>query len=484
MGWFKKTKDAGKEPPKYEHAVNAPAAAPAASAAGGLGGGEGVAARDAGESAAAAAADDASSVDHVADAKKPKEKLTRRQKLRNQQQKVKAHCRRFWLWYLIGTIIFLAILLPIVFKVIVPAIVQAILNSQDLPVHSGALQALTPERTILSLNTSLDTPLPVNIDTLPLYLYNHDTEPYSPFVTLTLPKQRVSGDTPAIITNQTVVVANETELVRWFDRVFVQDEVELSVRADPTIHLGELTSTPHLDKTIKLPGLNNLKGFGITELTVMLPPQDGKNIKGMLNLPNSGVLTLQLGNVTLNLLSGRIRLGEITIHNLNLPPGNNSCAFEGMLFLDTLGPNLATILADQAAPLGRGVIELNATGNATVVNGVHIPYIEKVLNTKKLTTSISVVTLLSDVLSGVVAGAGNGTSSGNNLIDVLGDVLGNSTFLGHVIEHWNTTAGGGGSGGGGGSNNNAANVKRAAQRGSMVWTMLKLGMKMKRAQGL
>ena len=53
-------------------------------------------------------------MDHVGDAKKPTEKLTRRQKLRNQQQKVKAHCRRFWLWYLIGTIIFLAILLPIV----------------------------------------------------------------------------------------------------------------------------------------------------------------------------------------------------------------------------------------------------------------------------------------------------------------------------------------------------------------------------------
>ncbi|KAL3952499.1 hypothetical protein ACCO45_012442 [Purpureocillium lilacinum] len=451
MGWFKE-KDAGKEPPKYEHTENAPAQAAPASVAGGLGG-EGATSRDAARDENVA--DDASSVDHVGDAKKPTEKLTRRQKLRNQQQKVKAHCRRFWLWYLIGTIIFLAILLPIVFKVIVPAIVQAILNKQDLPVHSGALKALTPERVILSLNTSLDTPLPVNIDELPLYLYNSDTEPYSPFVTLTLPDQRVSGDTPAIITNQTVSVTNQTELVRWFNRVFTQDEVELSVRADPTIHLGELTSTPHLDKTIKLPGLNNLKGFGITDLTVML-----------------------LETLTLNLLSGKIRLGEITIYDLALPPGNNSCAFDGMLFLDTLGPNLATILADQAGPLGRGVIELNATGNATVVNGVHIPYLEEVLNTKKLTTSISVVTLLSDVLSGVVAGAGNGTSSGNNLIDVLGDVLGNSTFLGHVVEHWNTTAGGGG------DSNKAANAKRAAQRGSMVWSMLKLGMKMKRAKGL
>ncbi|KAJ6443614.1 hypothetical protein O9K51_04793 [Purpureocillium lavendulum] len=475
MGWFKEkraSKDKEPSPPRYEESDPPPLPA---SVAGGLGGGE--ASRSRGEASNAGnVADDASSVDHVGD-KKPTEKLTRRQKLRAKQQWAKAHCRRFWLWYLIGTIIFLAILLPIVFKVIVPAIVQAILNKQDLPVHSGALKPINPQRVMLSLNTSLDTPLPVDIDALPLYLYNKDTEPYAPFVTLTLPDQHVNGDTYAVVTNQTVTVTNETELVRWFDRVFLQDEVELSVRADPVIHLGELKSNPHLDKTIKLPGLKNLNGFSITDLTVMLPPQDGRNIKGSLNLPNAGVLTLEIGNLTLDLFSGKVRLGQITINDLALPPGNNSCEFEGNLYLDTLGPNLAPILAAQAGPLGRGVIELNVTGNSTIVNGVHIPYLEKVLNTKTLTTSISVVTLLSDVLSGVVAGAGNGTSSGNNLIDILGDVLGNSTFLHGVVDHWNTTSGGGGS-------NNAVHAKRAAQRSSMVWSMLKLGMKMKRAKGL
>ncbi|MDU6242093.1 MAG: DUF3712 domain-containing protein, partial [Bradyrhizobium sp.] len=196
------------------------------------------------------------------------------------------------------------------------------------------------------------------------------------FYTRELPARgwRIEAAAPGTANDVTLKVASaeETGTLR-LSHNYDLTMVELSVRADPTIHLGELTSTPHLDKTIKLPGLNNLKGFGITDLTVMLPPKDGKNIKGTLNLPNSGVLTLEIGNLTLNLLSGKIRLGEITIYDLALPPGNNSCAFDGMLFLDTLGPNLATILADQAGPLGRGVIELNATGNATVVNGVHIP---------------------------------------------------------------------------------------------------------------
>lgn len=47
-----------------------------------------------------------SSADHVAEKAVPVEKLSKR-------QKVKRHCARFWLWWLIGTIILLAILLPI-----------------------------------------------------------------------------------------------------------------------------------------------------------------------------------------------------------------------------------------------------------------------------------------------------------------------------------------------------------------------------------
>lgn len=50
--------------------------------------------------------DDASSGDHV------KEKAAEAAPL-GKREKVRRHCGRFWLWYLIGVIIFLAIFLPI-----------------------------------------------------------------------------------------------------------------------------------------------------------------------------------------------------------------------------------------------------------------------------------------------------------------------------------------------------------------------------------
>jgi len=52
------------------------------------------------------ASDDTSFDDHVKEVPAPKSKMTKRQKL-------KRHCHRFWLWYLIGFIIFNAIFLPI-----------------------------------------------------------------------------------------------------------------------------------------------------------------------------------------------------------------------------------------------------------------------------------------------------------------------------------------------------------------------------------
>lgn len=358
------------------------------------------------------------------------------------------------------------------FKVIVPAIIQLIVANQKLPIYNGALELISPNMVRVSLNTSLKTPLPVTIDNLPLYLYNKNTTPFTPFINLTLLKQRISGNTPAIITNQTVKINNDSELVSWFNTVFDHETAELSVKAYPSVHLGELQSNHHLDKTLDLPALNYLSGMSIRDLMLVLPPVNGNNLKGSLNLPNWGFLDLGLGNITLNLLSGDVRLGIVHINDVYLQRGNNTKDFEGQLFLNALVPNLGAILASQLAPLGRGVIELNATGNSTIVNGEHIKFVESILNNKKLTLDISIITLLSDVLIGFL-----GTGSSASLVDSLGDVFGNSTFVQSIVDHWNTTSVRN-------MTNDAArlHMKRAARRGNVMWNFVRLGMKVKQAK--
>ncbi|KAI0546205.1 hypothetical protein F4679DRAFT_417033 [Xylaria curta] len=409
--------------------------------------------------------DESSTDDHVQEKTVAVVPLTKR-------QKVKRHCGRFKWWYLGVGLIILIILLPLIFTKIVPAITQDIVNNQKLPIIGGTFQALSPTELSVTLHTQLDTPLAADLDPTTLFVYNKDTPDYSPFLNITLPKLHVNHKTPVVVTNQTVKVTNETELIKWFNEVFDQPNVELSVKGKTTVHLGALKMSANIGKTIEAGALNSLEGFGITSLRLIYPPQeDGTNIKGTLNLPNSGVLTLGLGNLTLDLFSGDIKLGFVNIYEVVLPPGNNTRNYEGQLYLKELVPNLGAILDSQSTPLADGNIELRARGNATMVNGMHIGYVEQVLNKKTLVATVPVIKLLSDVISSFSA-------SGNaSLSDLLGDTFGNSTFIEGLLDHWNSTASTNGTG-------SPPMFKRSSPYGSRTIkapatkSLLKMGLKM------
>ncbi|KAI1251775.1 hypothetical protein MGN70_006344 [Eutypa lata] len=385
--------------------------------------------------------------------------LTKRQKLRR-------HCGKFWLWYLIGGLILLAILLPILFLVILPAIVQRIINNQPMPVNGGSLIALTPTQLKISLDTALDTPLPADIDPTTLFLYNKNGDQFAPFVNVTLPPLHVDGDTDIVVKDQIVTITNETELIKWFEDVFDNPTVDLSTRGDSTVHLGKLHYGAHIEKTVTVNSLNKLEGFGIETMQLMMPPEaNGTNIQGTLNLPNWGTLALSFGDIKLNLMSGDIRIGLITIYDVFIPPGNNSLYFNGELFLGTLVQNFGTILASQTDALADGNIQIDATGNATTVNGERISFIEAVLNKRRVTSMISLMKLGSDLINSFTG------SNQASLTDLIDNLFGNSTLIDDILGHWNTTA------------NSGTSEKRgpqaAAARSSKL-NLLKLGMKMKK----
>lgn len=356
------------------------------------------------------------------------------------------------------------------FKVIVPAIVQSIVSGQKLPVYGGALRALTPDMIEVTLDTSLDTPLPATIKPMDLSLYNkNDNGDFYPFLELPLPQQHVYHKTGVHVDKAHVKVENHKELVKWFHTVFDEATCKVSVKAKPDVRLGALKYHPKLDKTIDIPALDYLKGFGVIDIGFMLSDNNtGPNMKGQLNLPNAGALTLGLGNITFNLMSGDVKLGLVNVYDVELKPGNNTNNFDGYLYFNELVPNLSAILDSQKGALSQGVVEFNATGNATVVNGQHIKFVEEVLVSKHLTFTYPVVSLLGSVLSGVLDG-----DNKNNLLDIFGDVVGNSTLLDGIMGHWDDNAP---------HHNNTSTrkkMKRTAPKSAFMWSMLKLGAKAK-----
>ena len=330
---------------------------------------------------------------------------------------------------------------------------------------------------LVTVNTALKTPIPAKTNNFTLKLYNKDTPEFSPWISLDVSPLSLSGYTKFTIDAQKQKILNTTELSKWFGKFFDQEEIGLDVRGeDITVKLGALTSKPSLDKTVKFKGLNRLKGMDVERLDIILPPKDGENLKGMINLPNHSPIELGLGDTTFNLKTGELDIGSISLPDVVLKPGNNSLPFSGYLNLNEVISNLSPFLAAQSDALGEGKVQLNITGNHTTKGGERVKFAEQVLNTRTLSVRISVVTLLSDLVSGLLKSngdiTGNGPSNGSSFINSISKVFSNETLMDRISDHWKTAAELKAEDGG-------SNEKRTAMDPKVAFKLLQMGLKLK-----
>jgi len=171
-----------------------------------------------------------------------------------------------------------------------------------------------------------------------------------------------------------------------------------------------------------------LTGYSIESAEVVLPPEaDGTNLKGTVIIPNDTIVTFELGNVTLNMIVGDLVIGQATMLNVLLLPGNNTLQITGIIDIKTAFENLAQILAAQSNALKSGNIEITATGNTVVFNGEHITYYENVLKNVRLTASMPILSILTDSLGGLIGSNSTlitGLTQVLNSTDVLSGLLG------------------------------------------------------------
>jgi hypothetical protein len=129
------------------------------------------------------------------------------------------------------------------------------------------------------------------------------------------------------------------------------------------------------------------------------------------------VLTDQ-GTTLLDLKSGEYLLGNATIDDLMLYPGNHSVPVEGIIDLDYLIDNLGDILKTQGDALSRGFLRLDAVGRNVTFDGVEIPYYAEAMRKLTLTADVSLGSLITNSIDGVIKP--NGTNIFANLTDPNG----------------------------------------------------------------
>ncbi|CAL5872809.1 uncharacterized protein PFLUO_LOCUS7078 [Penicillium psychrofluorescens] len=319
--------------------------------------------------------------------------------------KLKKHWRRFWFCYLLGSIVLLAILLPIFFLIVIPAIAQLIVNKTNLPVYSASIMDPKPDKLTFTLHTSLKIPSGLSVRTNPLNLslFNQDVRPMEPYLLVALPAYNLKGGTNMMsVTRRNTEILNESQFVKLLTTAVYGKSFVMSAKGSTVGHLGALKTSLTLDKNIELNGMDKFDGFSIPSARLIIPTQkDGTNLVGTAVLPNRSVFTFEMGNVTLNLQSGGLIIGQATSYNVHLQPGNNTIGLRGWVDIDTVLENLPEILGTQMAALLGGDLELSATGNSTIYDNHHIPYYEEVLNNLTLTARVPFMKLLLDTLHGI-----------------------------------------------------------------------------------
>ncbi|KAJ5087917.1 hypothetical protein N7456_011533, partial [Penicillium angulare] len=316
------------------------------------------------------------------------------------------HFKRFWVCYGLAGVIFLAIFLPVFFLVILPAIAQKLVDDAKIPIHSASVVRPTPDKITFSLDASLNVPLglSVTIDAFNLSLFNRQVKPMTPFVIVSLNDTHLKGNSELKISGQTTEVLDEIQFTDFLANAVYSETFTLSAYGKTTAHLGKLKVPLKLDKDVQLKGLDKIEGFSIPSASVALPPKaDGSNLLGSAVLPNYSVVTFELGNVTLNLKIGDLLLGNGTIENVLLKPGNNTVPLRATLDIPNAIKNIGQILESESEALSEGDIMVSASGNSTVYDGLHIPYFEKVLNNLTISANIPILKVLFGSIGQIVS---------------------------------------------------------------------------------
>jgi hypothetical protein len=97
--------------------------------------------------------------------------------------------------------------------------------------------------------------------------------------------------------------------------------------------------------------MNGLKGFNVTGVIINSTATPGEpNLKGFAYIPNPSVITVALGNATIN--------------DMTLVPGNNTLPMSGIIDQTLIAASLNS----------SGFVTLSIAGQSAIYNGQHLTY--------------------------------------------------------------------------------------------------------------
>jgi hypothetical protein len=113
-------------------------------------------------------------------------------------------------------------------------------------------------------------------------------------------------------------------------------------------------------------------------------------MNGTVSMPNPSVLTVDLGNVTLDLSVQGTPIGQSLLPNLVLKPGNNVVPMHSTV-------NQSLVIGMITSSFKNGILPLDIVGNSSVSNGQHLEYYEAAIQSNTLHVDLDVGSALAEI---------------------------------------------------------------------------------------
>lgn len=308
---------------------------------------------------------------------------------------IRGHCARFWWLHLLIIIIIAVVVALIIVFVAVPHIAQDQLNKSDLNITNQVVANPTPQTVDLTLDSvaSSNSSFHPTLDSFDAALFLENTEPnILPFAYITIPTSK-AGKHVEIHASQTVNISNMDQFVAYNKLVLQAEEFRVAVRGKMPVKLSGVPKFHvNYNKAVTLKGLNGLKGFAVTNFTVLLTAQsDGTNMLGTVFIPNPSVYTVEMGNVTMNLAVAGTPIGTSLIPNLTLKPGNNTLGMRSVT-------NQSAVIDLILKKYTNGILPVDISGNSSVNSkGEHLAYFETAIQSNHMSISLDVGSALKSI---------------------------------------------------------------------------------------
>ncbi|KAJ5390826.1 uncharacterized protein N7496_001894 [Penicillium cataractarum] len=304
-----------------------------------------------------------------------------------------AHFKKWWWVHLIIFIaVLLIILLPVVY-VAYPKIAQSQVNDSTLNVTSMVIADPTPDSFHLTQTQVIGSHSSYHPKIYSFLASVSLLGAASAFTSVQVPEVQ-SKDGAEVNVDQVVDLSNADAFGDFAQAVMLNEEVEMNIYGRPGLKEGGLPKTTvTYNKTVTMKGLNKLNGFDVTDFHILLETQNGRNMNGTVYIPNPSVMTITMGNVTLDLSVAGIPMGYSYLDNLVLKPGNNTVPMTSTVNESAI----ITMVTSSSNPYKDGMVPFTITGNSSVYNGKQLPYFTQALAANNLTVSLNVTKALAEI---------------------------------------------------------------------------------------